>query len=206
MKAETDAIPLTPLDVLTYAALVVLVVWAFTFVPSGWLEKITAEASSNILRALGYSSSCNVVMGESLLNLYGGARPVTVTIIRECTAVNVFSVMVGLILPLKGGSWGRKLLGVVFSALVLFLLNVSRITLTVFLTGVDVPPFSWFFTSPTIEVYHYPISFMYGVIGVALLVLMVNSWILPELGDTLLGVSESLRALVPREKYATRKD
>jgi exosortase/archaeosortase family protein len=200
MNDDADVYPLTALDALTYVALFILIAWGFTYVPSGWLERITAEVVSGTFGALGFSSSWGVEMGEAQLVLSGGARPVTVTIIRECTAINVFAVMVGLILPLKTGSWGRKLLGVVFSGLVLFLLNVSRIALTVFLTGFDVPPFSWFFTNPTIEVYHYPISFMYGVIGVALLVLMVNRWILSELGDTLLGVFESVRSLLLSRK------
>lgn len=202
MDDDEDVRPLTALDALTYVALFILIAWGFTRVPSDRLEIITAEAVSGIYGALGFSSSCGVEKGEAKLALSGGARPVTVTIIRECTAINVFSVMVGLILPLKTGSWGRKLLGVGFSGLVLFLLNVSRIALTVFLTGFDVPPFSWFFTNPTIEVYHYPISFMYGVIGVALLVLMVNRWILPELGDTLLSMLDSVRSLLLPRKYS----
>ncbi len=200
MNDDVEAYTLTALDALKYIALFILIAWGFTYVPSEWLERITAEVISGTFRALGFSSSWGVEMSEAHLALSGGARPVTVTIIRECTAINVFAVMVGLILPLKTGSWGRKLLGVVFSGLVLFLLNVSRIALTVFLTGFDVPPFSWFFANPTIEVYHYPISFMYGVIGVALLVLMVNSWILSELGDTLLGVFETVRSLLLSRK------
>jgi len=157
-------------------------------VPSVWLETATAEASSGVLRALGLSSSWGVWGERSYLTLWGEVRPVTVQIIRECIAINVFSVMAGLILPLRDGSMPRKAIGIAFSGLLLFLLNFSRIALTVFLTGFDVPPFSWFLTNPTIEVYHYPVSFTYGVIGVALLVLMVDKWILPDLGETLLGV------------------
>ncbi len=174
-------------DIALYFALFAIVVWSFTMVPSAWLEKATAEASSGVLRALGLSSSWGVRGDGSYLILWGKARPVTVQIIRECTAINVFSVMAGLILPLKDGSLTRKAIGITFSGLLLFLLNVSRIALTVFLTGFDVPPFSWFLTDPAIEVYHYPVSFAYGVIGVALLIVIVDKWILPELGETLVG-------------------
>jgi len=199
MQAEYTVDQFTPRDALVYFVFFMLIVGGFTLVPSGWLEKITASTSSDTLRAFGISANCAVQGEEAFLTLFGGDRPVMVTIIRECTAINVFSVMAGLIIPLRRASWARKTLGVIFSGVVLFLMNVSRITLTVFLTGFDVPPFSWYFTSPTIEVYHYPISFMYGVIGVALLVLMVNRWILPELGYTLLGVSESVSSLVKRD-------
>ena len=170
-----------------YFTLFAVIVWCFTMVPSAWLERTTAEASSYVLRALGLLSSWGVRGDGSYLTLWGEARPVTVQIIRECTAINVFSIMAGLILPLRNGSLPRKAIGIAFSGLLLFLLNVSRITLTVFLTGFDVPPFSWFLTDPTIEVYHYPVSFAYGVIGVALLVVMVDKWILTELGETLMG-------------------
>ena len=66
-------------------------------------------------------------------------------------------------------------------------MNISRIMLTLYLTGYTVPPFSWYFQSPTVETYHYPISFAYGVIGVAVLILALDRWIVPELGDTLLA-------------------
>ncbi len=170
-----------------YFTLFAVIVWCFTMVPSTWLERTTAEASSGVLGALGLSSSWGVREEGSYLTLWGEARLVTVQIIRECTAINVFSVMAGLILPLRNGSLPRKAIGIAFSGPLLFLLNVSRIALTVFLTGFDVPPFSWFLTDPSIEVYHYPVSFVYGVIGVALLVVMVDKWILPELGETLMG-------------------
>lgn len=171
-----------------YFTLFAVIVWCFTMVPSAWLERTTAVASSGVLRALGLSSGWGIQGEGSYLTLWGEARPVTVQIIRECTAINVFSIMVGLILPLKKGSWLRKAIGIVFSRLLLFILNISRIVLTVFLTVFDVLPFSWFLTNPTIEVYHYPVSFAYGVIGVALLVVIVNKWMLPELGETLMGV------------------
>ncbi|MBC8498053.1 hypothetical protein H8D40_03630, partial [Candidatus Bathyarchaeota archaeon] len=116
----------------------------------------------------------------------------TVTIIRECTAINVLGVVSSLVIPLRKGRIQRKIYSLVFSGIFLFALNVSRIMLTVLLTGFNVPPFSWFFINPTVETYHYPISFLYGVIGVALLVLMINEWILPELGDSLLDLSATV--------------
>jgi hypothetical protein len=79
--------------------------------------------------------------------------------------------------------------------MILFVMNVSRIILTVYLTGFSVPPFSWFLNNPSIEVFHYPISFAYGVIGVALLILILNMWKLPELGNTLLGIPHTIRRI-----------
>lgn len=195
MKSNTNINNLSHRDVAIYITLFLVIVWSFTLVPIGWLEKATAEASSNTLSVLGFSSGWGVQEDEAFIMLAGGERNVRVTIIRECTAVNVFAVLVGLILPLKRGVWFRKMLSILSAGLILFLLNVSRIMLTVVLTGFDVPPFSWFFTNPTIEVYHYPISFIYGVVGVALLVLIINRWILVELGDTFIGLLSFFKQL-----------
>ncbi len=195
MKSNTNINNLSHMDVVIYITLFLVIVWSFTLVPIGWLEKATAEASSNTLSVLGFSSGWGVQEDEAFIMLAGGERNVRVTIIRECTAVNVFAVLVGLILPLKRGVWFRKMLSILSAGLILFLLNVSRIMLTVVLTGFDVPPFSWFFINPTIEVYHYPISFIYGVVGVALLVLIINRWILVELGDTLIGLLSFFKQL-----------
>ncbi|MCK5670333.1 hypothetical protein KAI10_03040, partial [Candidatus Bathyarchaeota archaeon] len=56
----------------------------------------------------------------------------------------------------------------------------------------DVPPFSWFFTNPTVETYHYPVSFAYGVIGIAVVVYLINEYIMPELGDFLIAMPDAL--------------
>jgi hypothetical protein len=77
-------------------------------------------------------------------------------------------------------------------------MNVSRIFLTVYLTAFDVPPFTWYFTNPTVETYHYPISFIYGVIGVAILIVSISKWFLPELADTLIALPDGFKPLFVR--------
>jgi len=185
----------TPWGAAVYIVSFAVIAWSLTLVPSSWLEALTAQWSSVTFAALGHSSSWGVQGGQSFLTLVGEMGPVTVTIIRECTAINVFSVILGLVLPLKGGTVPRKIASVVLSGVLLFIMNVSRIMLTVYLTGFSTPPFSWFFADPTIELYHYPISFAYGVIGVALLILILNMYALPELGDTLVAIPFTLRRL-----------
>lgn len=191
---------MSPREVALYVIGYAAIAWGFTFVPSGWLERLTAVACSSALSSLGFLSEWGTSGGDAFLTLIGEAGPVTVTIIRECTALNVFGVVSSLVIPLRRGDIPRKIYSLVFSGVFLFILNVSRIMLTVLLTGFNVPPFSWFFTNPTVETYHYPISFLYGVVGVALLVLMINQWFLPELGDALLDLSStvgrSIRSIV----------
>jgi exosortase/archaeosortase family protein len=153
---------------------------------------------TGILTVLGVSSNNGVENGLAYLSLVGGVRDVHVTIIRECTAIHVWGILAALILPLSRGSWIRKAAGLVFGGVLVFLMNVSRIFLTVYLTAFDVPPFTWFFTNPTVETYHYPISFIYGVIGVAILIVSISKWFLPELADTLIALPDGFKLLFVR--------
>jgi hypothetical protein len=75
-------------------------------------------------------------------------------------------------------------------------MNVARVIATVALTGYDVPPFTWLVTSPTVETYHYPISFLFGVAGVAATILAVDRMALPELGDFLAKLPENLMSIL----------
>ena len=183
---------------LFYALLFVTIAGGFELVPSGWLERLTAETMSGLLNALGLSSSHGVKNGLAYLSLVGGVRDVYVTIIRECTAIHVWGILAALILPLSRGSLRRKAAGLVFGGALVFIMNVSRIFLTVYLTAYNVPPFTWYFTNPTVDTYHYPISFIYGVIGVAILIVSISKWFLPELADTLISIPDGFKPLFVR--------
>lgn len=184
--------PSTLVDVAIYVALLISIAWSFELVPSGQLERFIAGASSTSLRALGFSSDWGVHGGEAWLSLHGGAREVSVAIVRECTGIHVFAIFAGLVLPVRGGLWLRKSLSLFLAGSMLAALNLSRVVLTVLLTAFDVPPFAWVFTSPTVETYHYPLSFIYGLLGVALLVAAIGRWTLPELGETLTSIPRAI--------------
>lgn len=190
MRDRSDTNPFRLRDAAVYVGLSLVFIWVLSFLPTGWLEKLTAETCNHCLRIFSLDSAWSFQTGKAYLSLTGSARDVSVTIIRECTAINVFSIVVGLILPLYTSSVAKKASAIAVSGILLFLMNVSRIALTVYLTGYDVPPFSWFLRNPTLETYHYPVSFFYGVVGVAVLILVLSRWIIPELGDTLLRITE----------------
>ncbi len=198
MKGDIDVEALTIRDVAIYIAFFIVIAACFEFVPSRGLERFSAEASSNALRILGFSSSWGVQGGEAYLSMVGGVRDVSVTIIRECTGIHVFAIFAGLVLPVKGGLWLRKALSLAVAGFFLLFLNVTRVMLTVLLTAYDVPPFVWIFTNPTVETYHYSLSFIYGLLGVAILVVVISRWTLPELGDTLTGI---VRVLKPPKMF-----
>jgi exosortase/archaeosortase family protein len=161
------------------------ILFVFYLVPSGSVEALTAQTSSWALAVFGHSTSWDQLGGETALTLIG-QRVVTVTIIRECTALNVLGVMAGLILPLRA-SWVKRLSGVALSGALLFILNIPRIALTLYLTAYDTWPFT-LLAGRSLETYHYPISFAFGVVGVAVTILIVAKYTTPELEETLLGI------------------
>ena len=187
-------------DSALYVLIFVVITFGFQLVPSAWFEEFTAQAMPQLFNALSLTSGHGLEGGKAYLTLLGGVRDVHVTIVRECTGIHVWGILLGLVLPVRGGSWSRKAASLVYGAILIFLLNVSRIFVTVYLTAYNVPPFSWIFANPTVETYHYHVSFVYGVIGVAILILTISRWFLPELGDTLIGLPTGFKALFDRKR------
>ncbi len=186
----------SPRDLAVYVAVFAAFYIVFQTMPSLWAELLTARTSSAVMRVFGLESGYGVTDGLVYLELTSGIRPVHVYIIRECSAIHVLGVILGLVVPLKHGGWARKATAVALGATLVFALNVSRVILTIVLTGYDVPPLSWWVTNPTVETYHYPVSFVYGVVGIAATVALIDRLVLPELGDFLAGLPDTLRRLV----------
>jgi exosortase/archaeosortase family protein len=175
-----------------YLVAFVAILLCFYFIPSGWIETLTAQTTAWTLTVFGHTVVWNQVNGYTTLTLFG-QHSVTVSIIRECTALNVLGVMAGLILPLKA-SWVKRASGFVLSSLLLFTLNIPRIAITVYLTAFDTWPFT-LIANRNLDTYHYPISFAFGVIGVAVTILAVSKWTTPELADTILSVVDKIFAI-----------
>jgi len=187
--------PLTPKTMAFYLLIFLLITVSFQKAPSGWLEVQTAMVSSTALRVLGFKSGWGVVKSEAFLTLDGAVRNVSVSIVRECTGIHVFAIFAGLVLPICGGLWRRKGASLVIAGILLYIMNISRVMMTILLTGFNIPPFAWIFTNPTVETYHYPLSLVYGLIGVALLVIVISRWMLPELGYTLIRIVYTIKLL-----------
>jgi len=187
-----EAKEITKRYLVIYFAALLFFYQLFMWFPSTWIEYLTAQISAGGLNLLGFTSEYGLTYNWVWMTLTSGVRDVRVYIIRECTAFHVWGILMGLILPLQGPAWGRKLKAVVFGGALVFIMNINRIMLTLYLTGYDVPPFSWFFTNPTVETYHYPVSFAYGVIGIAIVISLINAYILPELGEFLVVLPSAI--------------
>jgi exosortase/archaeosortase family protein len=181
--------------VATYITAFAIISWLFNFIPSEVVEALTAQTSALALSLAGHTVDWAQSGGITTLTLFG-QDTVTVSIIRECTALNVLGVMAGLILPLKA-NWTKRLKGISLAGLLLFILNIPRIALTVYLTAYDTWPFT-LIAERTLETFHYPISFAFGIIGTAITVLAVSRWATPELSETLLGIMDGFAGPVKK--------
>jgi exosortase/archaeosortase family protein len=177
--------------VLFYVILFSALFFTFQLIPSGWFEFFTAQASSKILNLLGLESRYGVDNGLVFLTLEGGVRDVNVLIIRECTAIHVWGILIAMVVPLRADIV-PKIKSIIFGVVLVLVMNFSRILLTLYLSGYDMPPFSFFFQNPSVETFHYPISFIYGVIGIIILIISIDRLFLPELGGFLIAVPEVL--------------
>jgi exosortase/archaeosortase family protein len=194
----------SPRDLAVYVAAFAAFYIVFQAMPSLWAELLTARTSSTMINVFGLESGYGVTEGLVYLELTSGIRPVHVYIIRECSAIHVLGVIMGLVVPLKYGGRARKAAAVALGGTLVFALNVSRVILTLVLTGYDVPPLSWWVANPTVETYHYPVSFMYGVVGIAATVALIDRLVLPELGDFLGGLPDTLNRLIKTKQTTNR--
>jgi exosortase/archaeosortase family protein len=183
----------TPKDIVRYLTIFGIFYFVFIFVPSRWAEALTAWSASSLLNLLGFTSLYGLDTEGVYLTLEGGARSVLVYIIRECTAIHVLGVILGLVIPLKGVETSRKLFGSIIGVFSIYVMNIIRITLTLFLSAYEVPPVSWFISEPTVETFHYPISFIFGVVGIIITILIIDRYSVPELGDFLASLPDTIK-------------
>jgi exosortase/archaeosortase family protein len=186
----------TPKYLVLYVTVFIVILLISNVLPSEVVEAITAQTATWALTLFGHSATWEQSNGYTILTLVG-EKTVTVSIIRECTALNVLGVMAGLILPLRA-SWLRRVISIGFAGLLLFALNIPRIAFTLYLTAYDTWPFT-LIVERGLETYHYPISFAFGVIGVAVTVLAVSRWVTPELSETLLLIIDGVIGFVKKE-------
>jgi len=165
--------------------------------PSFWLEELTASVSSKVLSALGLISYWFVNNGVAYVQVGDGVRNITIEIIRECTGIHVIAIYMGLVLPVQS-VWKKKTLAITLASGMLFFLNITRVCLTIGLTFFKVFPFHLIFQNPTVETYHYPLSLLYGILGVFLLIVSTDQLVIPELGGTLVEVLMTMRKILQR--------
>jgi len=160
------------LYILTAAAIGLIVYYVPDYF---FLERTTADHTAFLLNAVGVNVQSKAVGNTALLN--------EIQIVKDCTGIQVLAVFLGLLIPLPNASLKKKLLTLIILSTILYVANVLRIALEVWLVYFDVLP--WMFA-------HYPLSLLLGIFGMSLLVLTTDR-LLPEFGDFIYDVAQRAR-------------
>jgi exosortase/archaeosortase family protein len=154
-----------------YLSLAIVIMLIVYYVPNYYfLESAIATHSSTILGLVGMSAPVRFADGVAYVGNYA--------VIRDCTGVQVLAVFLGIILPLPGSFWRKKLVSLAVLGGLLYGANLFRVILEYYLVEANILPWS---------LAHYPMSLVLGVFGVFFLVL-INNRVLPEFGEYLFSV------------------
>ena len=151
--------------VLVYVAAFLGLALAIYYIPDySLLEAMTAEHSAGILNVIGIPAYSTVVGNGAYVN--------KVQIVRECTGMQVIAIFAGLLLPLPRVEWQTKLKAIVVLGFSVYIANVIRVVLELWLLYAGILPWS---------MAHGPVGAVLGVITVFIFFLVSDRFI-PQIG------------------------
>ncbi len=130
-----------------------------------WLEQITAVHSAWLLNIIGVNGFAWTVDGRAYVNEFW--------IDRACTGIQVVAVFAGILVALPTVPWRKRLMALLAVAASVYLANILRIALEVWLLYRGILP--W-------ELAHYPTGLLLGIVSVTFLV-VVADYFIPQIGD-----------------------
>jgi len=158
---------------LSIASALALVVY---YVPNYWfLENLTAEHSAFLMNMLGMKASVWYQGSDVFINQFD--------VQRMCTGVQVIAVFLGIIVALPHTSVRKKILAFAVIAVSVYLANIGRIILEIWLLYSGLLPWS---------LAHYPTGLILGVFAVAFLVVVADHF-MPAIGDMALSALEGAK-------------
>jgi len=137
----------------------------------------------------------NSITGDVIINApHIFYREAGVQIIFACTAIQAMVVFVGMILALSKITFNRKISGLLITILPIYILNVGRNALVIFLVGNKITDFYMAHNVIT------KIGALFVMIG--LLLLLVK--LIPEILDEILSITELPKRNGPLEKFISK--
>jgi exosortase/archaeosortase family protein len=130
-----------------------------------FLEKLTAEHSAIVMELIGIKATVWYQGDQVFLNQF--------EIQRMCTGVQVIAVFLGIIIAIPKVAIKKRLTALGIVAVTVYLANIGRITLEIWLLYSGILPWS---------LAHYPTGLILGVFAVAFLIIVADHFI-PEIGD-----------------------
>jgi exosortase/archaeosortase family protein len=158
---------------LAIASTIALVVY---YIPNYWfLENLTAQHSALVMNMVGMKASVWYQGNDVFVNQFD--------VQRMCTGVQVIAVFLGLIVALPRTAVRKKILAFAVIVVSVYLANIGRIVLEIWLLYSGVLPWS---------LAHYPTGLVLGVFAVAFLVVVADHF-MPAIGDMAVSVLDGVR-------------
>ena len=157
-----------------------------------WLREVVAAQSTWVLNLFAGGATVNGV-GIQYLKTY-------VVIIFACTGIQSMVIFIGMMFPLKGVKFSRRLFGMAITVIPVYILNLLRNALVVYLTGSGITDFS---------TAHNVIAKVGSLVALVVLLVIVIKFV-PEVFDEIIAITELPKRKGPIEKtfkkYIWRKN
>ena len=149
---------------------------AVYYIPNYWfLENWTAQHSAVVMNMIGMKATVWYQGTNVFVNQF--------EIERMCTGVQVVAVFLGIIVALPRTAVKKKILAFGIIAVSVYLANIGRIVLEIWLLYSGLLPWS---------LAHYPTGLILGIFAVAFLVVVADHF-MPTIGDMALSVLDGFR-------------
>jgi len=162
-------------DLLRFLAITVAVALPVYYLPNYFLfEQLIAEHSAFAMGFVGIKSIIWYQGNSVFLNEF--------EIERMCTGIQVIAVFLGIIVALPNTSLKKKAVAFTIIAVSVYLANIGRIVLEIWLLYNGVLPWS---------LAHYPTGLVLGVFAVAFLIVVADHF-MPAIGDMAFSIIDGL--------------
>jgi exosortase/archaeosortase family protein len=174
---ELDGIPKAmAYEALRFLGVASAIALAVYYIPNYWfLENLTAQHSAFVMNMVGMKASVWYQGNDVFVNQFD--------VQRMCTGVQVIAVFLGIIVALPRTALNKKILAFAVIAVSVYLANIGRIVLEIWLLYSGILPWS---------LAHYPTGLVLGIFAVAFLVVVADHF-MPAIGDMALAALDGFR-------------
>ena len=163
-------------EALRFLAIASAIATVVYYIPNYWfLENWTALHSALVMNMVGMKASVWYQGNDVFVNQFD--------VQKMCTGVQVIAVFLGIIVALPRTAVKKKVMGFVIIAVSVYLANIGRIVLEIWLLYSGILPWS---------LAHYPTGLVLGVFAVAFLVVVADHF-MPAIGDMALSALDGFR-------------
>jgi len=166
----------TAYEILRFLGITSAIALALYYIPNYWfLENLTAQHSAMVMNMVGMRATVWYQGNDVYVNQFD--------VQRMCTGVQVVTVFLGIIVALPRTALKKKILAFGIIAISVYLANIGRIVLEIWLLYSGTLPWS---------LAHYPTGLILGVVAVAFLVVVADHF-MPAIGDMAFSALDGFR-------------